>query len=478
MKNHTEIKLWKHQSDAVVRAEPLNYFGLWFEAGAGKTASAIHMVRAKMNKHRKLLPTVILCPPVVVENWKRELLMHSKIPESLIHCLTGPGVKRLKEIQGRSDGVFITNYEALLMEPLFKEFSRLLSASGSILICDELHRCKDPSAKRTKKAFTLSELATYRYGLTGTPVLNSLMDVFSQMKILDGGESFGSNFFTFRARFFYDRNKGMPKHSYFPDWVPTKNAESIIRARMEEVGMYVAKKDCMDLPPLVKKVIDVELSPEQRRLYASMKKDLIATMESPIGTVVSVAELAITKALRLQQIVSGHLRVEHEGETKTVTIKDNPRKDALRDLLTDLVIANKVIIWSVFKDNYDDIKDVCDKLKVQYVEIHGGVSNKQEAADKFNNDPDVKVLIGHPGSGGIGINLIAANTAIYYSRNFSLEQRLQSEARNFRGGSEIHDKITLIDLVAKGTIDELVLKALENKQELSDRILKEHISEL
>jgi SNF2 family DNA or RNA helicase len=88
------------------------------------------------------------------------------------------------------------------------------------------------------------------------------------------------------------------------------------------------------------------------------------------------------------------------------------------------------------------------------------------------------VLIGHPGSGGIGLNLIEASYMIYYSRSFSLEHDIQSEARCYRGGSERHQSITRIDLVTPGTIDELVMKSLATKQELSDKILKEKMGEI
>lgn len=479
MELQVKIPLWNHQIEALERAQDKPFYGLWFDPGLGKSATTVHMIRQRMMKHSRILPTLILCPPVVIENWKQEILMHSKIPENKIHCLQGPGAYRLEQMKKYGEGIFITNYEALLMEPLFNAFRGFLGTTGSILVCDEIHRCKEPSAKRTKKTTILADLATYRFGLTGTPVLNSLMDVFSQMRIIDRGKAFGSNFFGFRAKYFYDKNRGMARDKYFPDWRVLPNAEAEIRKVLSDNGMYAAKATCLDLPPLVKKVIHVELSAEQKRLYNSMKKDLIATISDAGGTHVSIAELAITKALRLAQIVSGHLRVEGEdGEARTITLKDNPRKAALKDLLTDLTGASKVLVWCVFRDNYQDARDVCESLGVRYVEVHGEISDKQKAVREFETDPEVRVLIGHPGSGGIGLNLISSNVAIYYSRNFSLEQRLQSEARNYRGGSERHECVTIIDLVAKDTIDELVLKALEGKKELSLSVLKDNLERL
>ena len=114
-------------------------------------------------------------------------------------------------------------------------------------------------------------------------------------------------------------------------------------------------------------------------------------------------------------------------------------------------------------------------MNIEYVEVHGEVSAKQKqgAIDTFCQNEDVKVFLGNQGAAGIGINLVQASYSIYYSRNFSLEHDIQSEARNFRGGSEMHESVTRIDLVAQGTIDEGILQALANKQEISDKVLRE-----
>ena len=153
---------------------------------------------------------------------------------------------------------------------------------------------------------------------------------------------------------------------------------------------------------------------------------------------------------------------------------------ALKELLADLTVSNKVIVWCVFKENYNDIREVCEVLKVDYVECHGSVSqaDKQAAVDKFNTDKKCKVFFGHPGSAGIGLNLVSASHSVFYSRSFSLEYDLQAEARNYRGGSEIHEKITRIDLVTPDTIDELVMKALASKEQLSYDVLKQKVGDI
>jgi SNF2 family DNA or RNA helicase len=119
------------------------------------------------------------------------------------------------------------------------------------------------------------------------------------------------------------------------------------------------------------------------------------------------------------------------------------------------------------------IEEVCKKLDLDYVFITGNENQKQkeENVNHFETSSRPCVAIANPAAAGTGIDLVSAPYAIYYSRNFSLDNYLQSEARNHRGGSEIHDRITHIDLVAESTIDIEIQKMLANKQKISNTIL-------
>ncbi len=456
------------------------------------------------NEKKRLPKTLIFCPPIVIENWKAEWLKNSRIPGDKITCLYGPGKKReqlfmerteAKGPQGSYHGaphIFITNYESLSMENLYSMF---IEWEPEVVVFDEIHKLKDYKSKRSKLAErlvngrmklvkkggyqVLEGPRPYVYGLTGSPILNNAMDLFQQYKILDAGSTFGGNFFSFRARFFHDKNAGMNKNSYFPNWQPLPGALDEISRLMSHNSMRVLKKDCMDLPPLIRQVIEVPMAPAQRKLYDQMLEDFVTYFERDGKEHVASATIAITKGLRLMQLASGYVKTVGDEEV-AVTEGWNPKQDALYDLLEELVPHNKVIIWAVWKNNYAQIRDVLKKLGVEWVEVHGEIDGKDKFAnvDRFNTDPKCRVLLGHPGSGGIGINLVAASYSIFYSRNFSLEQDLQAEARNYRGGSEIHAKVTRIDLVSQDSIEEKILEKLASKVEVSDRILREITLEL
>ena len=182
-----------------------------------------------------------------------------------------------------------------------------------------------------------------------------------------------------------------------------------------------------------------------------------------------VAQLAVTKALRLQQIVSGFAK-DDKGDIHRL---ESPRLAALEELLETITPTNKVIVWCIFKENYQMVRELCTKLNLQYREINGEIGNAEryQGMDEFRKNDDVRVIICNQAAAGVGINLIEASYSVYFSKNFSLEHDLQSEARNYRGGSDIHSKVTRIDLVAENTIDELVNEALLTKQNISDKIL-------
>lgn len=479
-----EVTPWVHQSKAILRANDPNdpcfqNMALFFETGTGKTYTTVRQLADKFNRAKRVMKTVILCPIIVTENWPREITKYSKIKRDRIFVTYNKNPKKryinLEKALSSNNGnmIIVVNFEGMLDEKLRK---MLLDWGPEILVVDESQRCKNPQAKRTKHTITLSDLTQHRYILSGTPILNSPMDVWAQYRILDKGQRFGRNFFSFRAKYFYDKNAGMPAHIHFPDWHPRPEMQEEMNRLIYEIAERAIKSECLDLPPLVRQTVYVDLSPEQRRMYDDLRDDFVAYLPDESGAV--VADLAITKALRLQQIVTGYVKLEDGRE---LHFEDIPRRAALKELLEDIVIdaKQKVIVWAVFKSNYKLIRDVCDELKIKYVEAHGDIGAKQklENVDIFNADNDVSLMLGHPGSLGVGINLIAASYAIYFSRDFSLENDLQSEARNYRGGSERHSKITRIDLVSKDTMDEKTVEALANKQKISDKVLRKWVTD-
>jgi len=466
--------LWIHQLQAIREAEVTPDLGLFFEQGTGKSRTTIEIIRRRYAAFGRIRKTLILAPLIVCKNWKDEFGMFSKIPQREIIVLTKSGKAREKELAEAlgedlsANKIIITNYETVQME---RVMAILAHWKPEILVCDESQRLKNPQGKRARLVAFLADMAQHRYVLTGTPILNSPMDIFQQFRILDGGKTFGKNFFSFRANYFVDMNdRWKGKQSYYPKWIPVESKMDEMQNKIRQKAIRVLKKDCLDLPPLIRQKIAVQLSPEQKRLYHEMADEYVAFIKKHENdNRAVVAQLAVTKALRLQQIVSGFAK-DDKGDIHRL---ESPRLAALEELLETITPTNKVIVWCIFKENYQMVRELCTKLNLQYREINGEIGNAEryQGMDEFRKNDDVRVIICNQAAAGVGINLIEASYSVYFSKNFSLEHDLQSEARNYRGGSEIHSKVTRIDLVAENTIDELVNEALLTKQNISDKIL-------
>lgn len=469
------FKLWKHQEQAIELAANIRDLALFFDVGTGKSATAINIIDQKTMLEMRNLKVLIVCPVVVMRQWKAEIAKFGKNPLQKVILLYGTARQRIELFdKSPKDSIFIINFEGLSrIEPLYR---RLVEWCPEILVVDEAHKVKSHNSLISRRLHFLSGKMeekrknkleiSHRYLLTGSPILNNEMDIWSQFFVLDQGKTFGANFFAFRNRYFIDRNRNAPAHIKFRDWKFVKGKEGEFKQKLATKSLVAKKEECLDLPDLVRVKIPVEFTKEQKKAYDEMRDDFLTFVDGEAVT----ALMAMTKALRLQQIASGFVNTENG---KTIRFEETPREEALKELLEQLTEDGKVIVWSVFQNNYEVIGSVCDKLKLKWVELSGRVGGDKrfENVRAFQEDHDVRVLIGHPGSGGIGVNLTAAKYSIWWSRSFSLEHEIQATARNYRGGSEIHSKITRYDLVAENSLDEKVMEALAAKKDLADRLM-------
>jgi SNF2 family DNA or RNA helicase len=447
------------------------------DVGTGKTAETITKLRyLKQVKYPQGIKILIIGPTVVIHNWTREVVKYSVEKGELGRLFPLADAKKrvteMSEIAHRGyHGVVVTNYESFDNEVFTSMVSKW---RPHVIVCDELHRLKNYKSKRAKTIVSIRPFADVGLGLTGSSILNSPMDLFMQWKFLDNGKTFGSNFFNFRNKYFFDANaRWAGRPGYFPKWDPIPELFGELSEKIQYNSIRVVKSECMDLPPFIVETIKLQMGAKQRKAYEQMQKDFIAFIETG-GEVlsVSVAQLALTKALRLMQIASGFVSIEGAENGEGVVFGDNPKLDALEKIIEDNPEA-KIIVWCSYKANYKAIGERLDKIKIPHVFITGeqNAEEKQAAIDAFQNDPKIRVTVNNRKAGGIGINLTSASISVVFSRNFSLEEEIQSDGRNYRGGSQIHEKITKINLVMEDTIEEQIIEALSNKSNISEMIL-------
>jgi SNF2 family DNA or RNA helicase len=461
------LKPYKHQLELIERFKDDDCAALFLDAGVGKSLIALYLLRHKCNTHRDLLRTIIFSPVITLKNWKDEFALNTKIDPSNIGVVFGNKSKRLKIIKNEKHKILIINYESTRTEEILSE---LLAFDAKIIIFDESHYVKSHTSKLFKAINKISKKAWYKYLLTGTPIAKDAQDVWAQYMIMDGGKTFGERFYSFKDKYFVNLNKNWSSNKAFPNWSFNESMIGEFKERLGRNSARLRKEDCLDLPELTSVTINIEPTPEQLKYYREVKNSLITYMneheDNPL-----VVKNALTKTLRLSEILSGYMKLE-SGDV--VPLKTNPKLDGLMSLI-ESTNPHKIIVFCVFKQNYIDIAKALNKRKINYTEIHGGISteNKFKNVDVFNDlSNDCRVAIVNPRSGGIGISLRSAKYACYYSVGYSLIDFEQSLARNYRAGSiDLHDKITRYFLTTEGLIDEKVILSLRAKKEISNSLL-------
>lgn len=447
----------QHQAEVFEKAKDMPFFAFFWETGTGKTKIGVDLIRWHLNTKKPLLDgMLIICPKAVLYNWQNEFLKHGT--QRLKDCsivLTGERSKRKAILNEKKHSIYITNYESLLDTMIGKD---LIECKWSIVILDEAHRIKDHKAKQTKNALKLQ--AQRRFIMTATPILNSTLDLFTLYKFLDHGLSFGENFFGFRGKYFYDKNASWAhKNNYFPNWQPRKELYPELSAKIFKIADRRLKDECLDLPDKTYEQRFIELTPKQLKHYHDIREELITYLNDKA----CVAQVALTKVIRLQQITSGFMKMEDHSEVDL----DHNRIQALKEIMEEIA-PSKAIVWCRFTKDIHNIMDHFSKYNP--VALHGATKNDQEVIDTFQNDESCKLIVCQIQKSE-GFTLTKASYSIFYSQDYSLKNRIQAEGRNYRKGSEIHNKITYISILAKGTIDEIIEEALMGKNELSETIL-------
>ena len=363
--------------------------------------------------------------------------------------------------------ILIMNVEALSTQKGVDFATKFLSSHRTLMAIDESTTIKNPKAKRTKNILRLSKLAKYRRIMTGSPVTKNPLDLYSQCEFLDPYCLDFASYYAFRNRYaemktanFYGRSVQIVARFRHLDELAEK---------LKPFSYRVLKEDCLDLPEktFMKRV--VELTKEQKELYAQMKKMALAMLNGKVVT----TKTALTQIMRLQQITCGHFTAD-DGTMQDIK---NNRIDELMDVLEE--IEGKVVIWAHYQ--YDVKKIIKEIQKVHgpgsVVDYYGLTPKeiRQNNIEKFQNNDSVKYFVGTPATGGYGITLTAASNMIYYSNGYDLEKRLQSQDRIHRIGQK--KPVTYIDLIAEDTVDNRIVKALRKKINIASEVMGEELKD-
>ena len=473
-----KTKPYEHQLEALEKSWAQDTYALFMEMGTGKSKVLVDNI-AMLYDRGAVRGALIIAPKGVYKNWTDiEFPVHlpDHIETNMVLWSANITNKKKAELDTLFDDthklkVLIMNVEAFSTKKgLDFAHSFLNIFLGRALIgIDESTTIKSPTAKRTKNILKIGELAKYRRILTGSPVTKSPLDLYTQCKFLDPFHLGHTSYYDYRSRYakMLERNFSGRRVQIVTGYQRLPE----LAKKLEKFSYRVLKKDCLDLPDKVFTKRYVELSEEQKRIYKQMKEMALATLAD--GKLMSTINV-ITQLMRLHQITCGHFKAD-DGTIRNLS---NYRIDSLMQLLEET--EGKVIIWANYRE---DIKNIVNSLKKAYgeastVEYHGGVDTtlRQENIALFQekNGP-TRYFVGNAQTGGYGITLTAANTVVYYSNNYDLEKRLQSEDRAHRIGQT--GSVTYVDLIAENTVDDKIVKALRSKINIANEIMGEDIND-
>lgn len=444
---------------------------LFADMGTGKSFMLINNAAMLYDKG-KIDSMLVIAPKGVYRNWyTSELPKH--LPEhitSTIACWSPTPRKAEKaEIDAMMNAgdtlrILVMNVEAFSTDKGTAFAKLFLRVTNCFMAIDESTTIKTHTAKRTKSIVNLGKEAKYRRIATGSPVTKSPLDLYAQCEFLGPDCLNASSYYAFQARYAILVERKMPTHT-FKQIVGYRRLDEL-QEKLGDFAFRVTKEECLDLPEKIYTRRDVELTKEQQKYYDQMKLMALAIVE---GDLMSTNN-ALTQLMRLHQIVCGHIKLD---DGRQLDIPNN-RVDELLAVLAES--SGKVIIWANYRKDIENIKLALQKeYGMTSVATYFGdteAEDRQQIVTQFQDpNSELRFFVGNPRTGGYGLTLTAANLVVYYSNSFDLEVRLQSEDRAHRIGQT--QKVTYVDLIAKDTVDEHIVKALRNKINIASAVLGE-----
>ena len=473
-----KTKPYKHQEIALQKSQGKKEYGYFMEMGTGKSKVLIDELGILYLKG-EINFALIIAPKGVYRNWiSKEIPEHmsQEVPHRVIRWVANPNKTQQTELQSIKKSfsgltIFVMNVEAFSTIKGKKAGGWLGGALGSfgLIAIDESTTIKNHKAKRSKNLINISEKFKYKRILTGSPITRSPLDIYQQCEFLRPGLLGHENYYSFQGMYAVINRRSMGSHS-FQQVVGYRNLDTLT-SLLDLYSYRVLKKDCLDLPEKLYTARYVSLTDEQARMYSKLKNEAMVLLDK--GELVT-APAIITQMLRLQQVMSGHLKTD-DGE---MVYFQSKRMDALEEILEEH--DGKSIIWSRFR--YDIIQ-ITKRLNEKFgsdsaASFFGDTPDetRQRIIENFQNpNHPLRFFIGNPATAGYGLTLTEANLVVYYANDFNLDTRQQSEDRCHRIGQK--NNVTYVDLISEGTLDEKIVESLRNKINLSAKVLGEEARE-
>jgi len=411
---------------------------LFLEMGMGKSVSTLTAILELMYDYFDVAKVLVIAPlRVASTTWEEEIEKWDHLKELRISKVLGSEKQRVAALYKKAD-IYIVNRENVtwLVERFDSDWP------FDMVVIDELSSFKSSKAQRFKSLKKVRPFIKRLVGLTGTPAPNGLIDLWPQIYLLDGGERLGKTVTGYREKYFLpDKRNQMIVYT----WKLQEGAEDAIYGKLSDICVSMKSKDYLELPERLDNVIPVELPKKAKEQYEVLEKELILSIEETDVLAGSAAVLAN----KLLQMANGAV-YDEDGEVKQI----HDEKLKALDELIETAGGKPVLVFYGYQHDKDRLLKHLKKLKPRLLQSDKDI--------KDWNQGKVQVLLAHPASAGHGLNLqTGGNIIIWFGLTWSLELYQQANARLWRQGQK--QTVMIHHIIAKDTIDERVMKALEDK---------------
>ena len=439
-----EIKFWPYQEAAKQWILDHKHCGLFLSMGLGKTVVTLTAIR-KLLAEGKIHQVLVIAPlRVAATVWQEECQKWSHLSGLQCSKILGSEKERLAALN-REANIYIINRENVSW--LVNHQAKQKNWPFDMIVIDELSSFKSPKAERFRSLRKTLPAVRRVVGLTGTPAPNGLIDLWSQIYLLDQGERLGKTLGWYRQTYF---DPGDRNGQIVYNWKPKKGAPEKIYERIGDICMSMTAEDYLQMPDRIDVEAPVALSGDAQQAYDMLERDLVL----PWADEAITAQNAAVLTGKLLQLANGAIYMD-DGRYEQI-------HDAKLDMLEDLIEAangEPVLVYYSFRHDADRIMK---RVKARKLET------PQDVIDW--NSGRIPVLIAHPASAGHGLNLQAGgHHIIWFGLTWSLELYQQANARLHRQGQQ--HPVTIHHIVCKGTIDDDVLKVLTGKAKRQDALM-------
>lgn len=428
-------------------AEPA--LGLFLDMGLGKTVITLTAVNDLRYNRFAVHKVLVIAPKKVAEDtWIREAGKWDHLKLLRVVPVLGGTAKRVRALNTPGDVYVVSRDNVQWLVDYYRN-----DWPFDMVVIDELSSFKNPRAKRFRSLCLVRGHVKRICGLTGTPAPNGLIDLWSQMYLLDGGKRLGPRIGDYRERYF---SPAARSRDVVFSYEPIPGAERQIQERIQDICISLSAKDYLKLPERIDNVIHVALDARTRKAYEQFEKEMLLEVDESTLDAGSAAVLSG----KLLQFCNGAV---YDSERNPVEVHGE-KLDVLREIV-EAAQGRPVLVFYNFQHDRERIRQSLEKRGVPIEELKG-----PDVITRWNRR-EIPVLLAHPASAAYGLNLQAGgNTIVWFGLNWSLELYQQANARLYRQGQK--EPVIVHHLVVDGGVDAMVMEALQSKRVTQDSLLE------